>query len=137
MSLTWKRKEIENYLCSRATLLAYACEGAEDAAPGPLFSAAEAQKRAQAMDAAIAEIESALEKLGKGSPWDKETKVSDDFLDPLFRAYFKKLRLPNLMAKSNFYELARHVPLEEVDVEIEEKLDAIVATAHSATPRKE
>lgn len=89
------------------------------------------------MQEAIKEIETALEKLNKGSPWDEDTKVSDDFLDPLFRAYFQKLELPNLMAKKNFYELARHVPSEEIDHEIKEKLDAIVETADSARPRED
>ncbi len=79
------------------------------------------------MRASIAEIETALESLGKGSPWDGNTKVSDDFLDPLFRAYFKKLELPNLMAKKDFYELAYCVPHEDLDQEIRQKLDAIAA----------
>ncbi|HID21615.1 MAG TPA: hypothetical protein EYP14_04355 [Planctomycetaceae bacterium] len=86
------------------------------------------------MNEAVTEIEEALERLGKGSPWGGDMKVSDDFLDPVFRTYFQKLRLPNLMAKKNFYELVRYVPDDEIDVEIREKLDAIVATASSAKP---
>ncbi len=39
------------------------------------------------------EVKQALETLGKGSPWDINTKVSDDFLKPLFEKYFKKLGL--------------------------------------------
>lgn len=77
--LIWTRREIENYLCSQATLEAYATASA----PGPLFGQAEA-----AMREAIEEITSALDRLGRGSPWDADTKVNDDFLDPLFRAYF-------------------------------------------------
>jgi len=132
--LIWSRREIESYLCTRETLVAYARSSAEDVAPGPLFTSAEMERRAQAMNEAVTEIEEALERLGKGSPWGGDMKVSDDFLDPVFRTYFQKLRLPNLMAKKNFYELVRYVPDDEIDVEIREKLDAIVATASSAKP---
>ena len=132
--LTWKRREIESYVCSQATLEAYASAAAEKAAPGPLFEEAEADKRLAAMHEAIAEIESALRTLGKGSPWDPDIKASDDFLVPLFETYFEKLGLPNLMAKKNFYELAEHVPRSEIDPEIVEKLDAVARVAVSAAP---
>ncbi len=77
------------------------------------------------MKTSITEIETAMERLDRGSPWDSGTKVSDDFLTPLFKAYFDKLDLPNLMAKKNFYELAEYVPEDEFDYEIREKLDSI------------
>ena len=135
--LIWKRREIENYICSRATLEAYASASASDAAPGPLFAAAEVEKRQNAMSQAIEEVESALKTLGKGSPWSADIKASDDFLVPLFETYFEKLGLPNLMAKKNFYELAEHVPDREIDPEISEKLDAIAQVSESATPAEE
>jgi len=86
------------------------------------------------MRESIAELEAALKTLGKGSPWDADTKVSDDFLAPLFENYFKKLGIPNLMAKKNFYELAFFVALDQVDPEIREKLDVIVKVADLAKP---
>jgi hypothetical protein len=131
IGLTWRKREIENYFCTRRTLEAYATQSAADAAAGPLFSEAEAQRRLTAMQESIAELEAALKTLGKGSAWDSGTKVSDDFLTPLFQNYFKKLSIPNLMSKRNFYELAFLVPLDEIDPEIREKLDAIVAVAES------
>ena len=130
--LLWERREIENYLCSRATLEGYAAASAAEAVPGPLFTVSEAHRRLEAMREAIAEIESALTTLGKGSPWDPNLKTSDEFLVPLFESYFGKLGLPNLMAKKNFYELAEHVPAEEIDLEIREKLDAIAKVAELA-----
>ena len=134
--LMWTRREIENYLCSRSTLEAYATESAQGDVPGPLFTESEADTRLNAMREAIEEISSALHKLRRGSPWDIDTKVSDDFLDPLFRAYFDKLGLPNLMAKKNFYELAEYVPEHEIDDEIRAKLDAIVTVASRAEPER-
>ena len=131
--LVWKRREVENYVCSRATLETYATASAPEEAEGPLFTAAEADRRLGAMRDAIDRIESALGALRKGSPWDPDVKASDEFLTPLFEAYFDQLDLPNLMAKKNFHELVEHVPNDEIDREIGEKLDAIVRVAESAT----
>lgn len=131
---TWRKREIENYFCSPEVLEASARYGAETSVAGPLFSEAEVKARVQAMREAIQETEAALATLGKGSPWDQDTKVSDDFLTPLFKNYFKKLQLPNLLEKKNFHELARFVAPEHLDPEIKEKLDAIVQVACSAQP---
>ena len=130
----WKRREIENYLCSRSTLEAYATASAPETELGPLFTAAEAGRRLDAMRQAIDQIESALNALGKDSPWSDDIKVSDEFLKPLFRAYFEKLGLQSLITKKNFYELVEHVPVAEIDAEIREKLDAIVRVAEGSTP---
>ena len=132
--LFWKRREIENYICSEATLEEYARATAAKDTPGPLFTPFEVEKRLKAMREAIQEIRTATETLGKESPWSDDAKVSDDFLTPLFRTYFGKLDMPNLMNKKNFYELAEHVPEEDIDSEIAEKLDAIARVAESATP---
>lgn len=132
--LVWNRREIENYLCTRSTLEAYAGATAAMAEPRPLFARLEVDDRLMAMDEAVGEVSRALETLGKGSPWGNDLKVSDEFLTPLFKAYFDKLDLPNLMSKKNFYELAGYVPEEEIDPEIGEKLDAIAEVAASARP---
>ena len=93
-----------------------------------------ALRRVGAMREAIDEVASALERLGRGPPWDPGTKASDDFLAPLFRTSFGKLGLPeDLMTKKSFCELAEHVPPDELDPEVGEKLDAIAAVAASAT----
>ncbi len=130
--LVWRRREIESYLCSPATLEVYARASAAADAPGPLFAEVEKERRVTAMRESIQEIAGALDRLGRGSPWNGEMKVSDDFLIPLFREYYRKLGLSNLMAKKSFHELAEHVPLEEIDPEVREKLDAIAAVAATA-----
>ncbi|MGB2642414.1 MAG: AAA family ATPase [Candidatus Acidiferrum sp.] len=131
----WQRREIENYLCSPRVLLSYAEQSAIVETAGPLFSAAHVLERTQAMEASIAEVETAMRTLRKGSPWSPDTKVTDDFLDPLFEIYFKKLKLPNLMRKTDYHELARLVPKDAVDKEIAEVLDRIVLTAKRAKPK--
>ena len=133
--LSWKRREIENYLCSQQTLEAYVQASVdEDFRSQPLFTASELDRRLSAMREAIGEVRTAMETLGRGSPWSEDAKVSDDFLTPLFQRYFQKLGLPNLMNKKDFYELADHVPEDELDPEITEKLDAIAQTAAEAQP---
>jgi len=133
--LQWRKREIENYLCTRATPEAYVEASTRTDFPEPLFVPTETSKRMDAMRESIDEITRAMETLGTGSPWDADTRVSGDFLTPLFRAYSRKLGVPDLMARKSFYELAEHVPEGEIDPEIREKLDAIVRTANSATPR--
>lgn len=128
----WRKREIENYMCLPETLEEYARAGAATVSPGSLFDAAESERRVNAMRDAMGEISRALEKLGKGSPWDPDTKVSDEFLDPLFKDYFDRLKLPNIMAKKNFHVLADFVPREKLDAEIMEKLAALVRVARSA-----
>ena len=133
----WKRREIENYLCTRAALEAYAISSAEEATSGPLFAEPEQERRLLAMREAIHEIESALDSLGKPSPWGADLKVSTEFLGPLFTAYFSKLGLPNLMPKGNFHQLVGHLRPAAIDPEVSEKLDAIVRVAEGATLRQD
>ena len=133
----WTKREIENYLCYPEVLEAYAIASGLDSLPGPLFEAAHAESRRKVMRETIAEMTNAMETLGRGSPWDKDTKVSDDFLIPLFRKFFKKLGHYNVMDKKNFHELARFVPKDKIDPEVKEKLDAIVTVAKTAKPRND
>ncbi len=109
----WKRREIENYLCKKEVLMAWAESAGEPQIDLPLF----ATTWRTIMEETIAEIEQALETLDKGSPWAPNTKVSDDFLDPLFVAFYKKLNTPNLMRKTNYHTLVRYVLREQIDPE--------------------
>jgi hypothetical protein len=89
------------------------------------------------MDECIAEIEAALAALNKPSPWGPDIKASDEFLDPLFKRFYERLGLPNLMRKTDYHALAPFVPADALDREIREKLDLIAETAAQARPRKE
>jgi len=132
-SMMWRKREIENYLCTESVLLAYA--RGDDA--GDLFSKAEADNRIGVMKSCIAELSDALQKLKGTTPWSPDIKASDEFLDRLFENYFQKLGLPNQMRKSNYHVLARYVRKEDIDPEVVEKLDAIVEVAKRAKPAEE
>jgi predicted ATPase len=127
---TWRRREIENYLCQEATLLAWA-EAQGRAAAGDLFAA----PWREAMESAVQEIRQALTALGKPAPESPDLKASDDFLDPLFRKFYEGLALPNLMRKTDYHTLAPYVPANALDAEVREKLDAIAAGAARAQRR--
>lgn len=125
----WQRREIENYLCQRDTLLAWA-EDQGRRQTGELFGAA----WRDVMAAAIQEITTALAALGKPDPWGPDVKASDDFLDPLFRKFYAELGLPNLMRKTDYHTLAPHVDPSAIGPEVVDVLDAIAAVAARATP---
>ncbi len=129
---TWRRREIENYVCQPETLENFAVGRPPLQELGPLFQKPEAERRLKAMQEAIDEVLKALETLRRPSPWGPDLKVSEEFLEPVFDKYYKSLGLPNLMAKKDFYELAQFVPREKLDPEIGEKLDAIATVAAAA-----
>ena len=120
---TWHRREIENYLCHKEVLIAWARDEAKKQIGGSLF----APLWAKTMDEAISEI-------GDGSSWSPDTKVSTDFLEPLFETFFQKLGLDNLMRKTNYHRLVHYVPRDAIDPEVSEVLDRILEVAEQAVP---
>jgi len=128
----WQKREIENYLCQESVLLAYARHDP----PDDLFGRAEAGRREQLMRECIQEVTAALQTLGRPAPWSADVKASDDFLNPLFDRFFRKLDLPNLLQKTNYHVLASLVSAEQIDPEVIAKLDGILAVAEKAKPKE-
>lgn len=134
----WKRREIENYICTQDTLLSYAEALAEDMAPGPLFASEGRKKRQQIMKECIKGRVPPDALINPSDPWWVDIKASNDFLDILFETFFKKLGLPpNLMRKTDYHVLARHVPKDQIDSEVSEVLNFIVEVAEKAKPLQE
>jgi len=129
VGIVWNKREIESYICYRDTLKEFARTIDERDRIGPIFDDVEATKRINFMEESIVEVEKALSILDKGSPWDGEMKVSDDFLPQVFKKYYKKLGLPNIMSKSNYHKLVRYISTELIDSEISDKLKKIVEIA--------
>lgn len=132
VQLCWQRREIENYLCQRETLLAWA-KAMGSRQHGELFESV----WQQVMEDSITEIAQALAALGKADPWGADIKASDDFLNPVFRMFFEKLKLPNLMAKTDYHTLVPFVPRERIDPEVSQILDRIAEVASSAMRAEE
>lgn len=129
--MMWRRREIENYIYSRASLLEYARQGRYS----DLFEHAAAGQRAETMEQSIEEMTGALRVQRKPDAWSPDIKATDDFLDPLFANYFDKLGLAELFRKSDYHELAEFISKDDLDSEVSEKLDAIVEVASEAAPK--
>lgn len=131
--MMWQRREIENYLCQQEVLVAYARHDQ----PDDLFGRAEGARREQVMSECIAEVTAALATLSRPSPWSDDIKASDEFLDPVFERFFKKLGLLNLLRKTDYHVLAGLVTKDKLAAEVTTKLDAILAVARKARPNEE
>jgi len=132
--IMWNRREIENYLCYPEVLLTYATASAQKDQPGPLFAAAEAHKRQAIMQDCINDLVLPVALRNRDDRWWSDVKASDEFLDRLFDAFFKRLGLPNLMRKTDYHVLAELVPEGLIGPEVIEKLDSIVKVAQDARP---
>jgi energy-coupling factor transporter ATP-binding protein EcfA2 len=128
--IMWRSREIESYLCTREVLLGYARQfgGAQS---GELFATPYEATMAEAID----EVSAALRTLGRPDPFGPDIKASDDFFDPVFRAFFSKLGLPPAtMRKTDFHTLAPLLAPAAIAREVVEKLDAILGVARKARP---
>jgi hypothetical protein len=132
VEVMWSRCEIENYLCTREALLAWARDQGEANGGGPLF----APEWVATMERAIEEVKAALKTLGKESPWSPDSKVSDDFLDSLFGKFYNMLGLPNHFHKTSYHVLAGYVDKNQIDSQVVEVLDKIVEVSERASPRQ-
>lgn len=127
----WQKREIENYIVpNKQVLIEWARAEADEQPEVSLFSAL----WAFTIEETITEIESAFTTLGKGTPWSPKTKVSDDFLDPLFKTFFEKLKITNLMRKTNYHTLVQYLSTDQIDPEVTEVLDSILEVAKKAVP---
>ena len=128
--MRWQRREVENYVAQVDVLLAYARHDESN----DLFSQAEADAREKLMRELIQDRIPPIAFRDPTDRWWAETKATDSFLDPLFETYFKRLGLPNLLRKTDYHVLARLVPVERIESEVVEKLDAILALSAKAHP---
>jgi ABC-type arginine transport system ATPase subunit len=122
--LTWRQRELENYLCRREVLLEFAQSEGERHG-GTLFAPIWRSR----MEECIDEIERAIDTLDGPSPWGPDIKATDEFLDRVFSRFYKRLNSPALIRKTDYHRLAEFLKVEDIDPEIREKLDAIVDAA--------
>ena len=115
---SWEKREIENYLYSRDSLMRWVQDEL------PLF--------AHIMGDAISEVENARRVLGQSSPWDGHARVSDEFLSPLFRSFYEKTGMSGLISKSDYHFLVAYLEPAEIDAEVVDVLDAIANMASEA-----
>lgn len=131
----WMRNEIENYLCQPETLLAFAADAGMAQAGGPLLAEGEAQAHKDVMQVCIRDLVPPIALRDPQDSWWTDEKASDRFLNKLFQEFYRRLELPNLMAKTDYHKLVQYVPAGQIDPEITRVLDQIVEVADQAKPR--
>ncbi len=127
----WRRREIENYLVTPDSLRRFVLL---DLATDDLFAKAERERRLDALNACIEELETALRVARRPEPWGSDVKVTDDFLDPLFENYFQRLGTPQQIYKRDYHGLADAIAIEDIDPEVPDRLDDLRQVASSARP---
>lgn len=127
----WSRREIENYLVTPASLRGFVVQGLRE---NDLLELAERQNRLDKLEGSLAEITHALGITNKPDPWGPDIKVTDDFLDPLFKLYYEQLGIPQQTYKRDYHGLADAIPISELDPEVTSVLDGIFDVAARAAP---
>ncbi len=127
----WSQREIENYLVTPASLRAFVVQGLRS---DDLIDEVERAHRLEVLEASEAELVNGLRLFNKPDPWGPDIKVTDDFLDPLFKRYHEQMGTPQQIFKRDYHGLADAIPLDEIDPEVSAVLDALLSVAQSAQP---
>lgn len=127
----WSRREIENYLVTPASLRAFVQAGLRE---DDLIEQAERKNRLEKLEASLTAITHALSITNKPDPWGPDIKVTDDFLDPLFKLYYERLGIPQQTFKRDYHGLADAIPIDEIVPEVSTVLDALLEVANRAAP---
>lgn len=127
----WSRREIENYLVTPASLRAFVQLGLRS---DDLVDEAERKTRLEVLETCVKEITDALRLTNRPDPWGPDIKVTDEFLDPLFKLFYQRLGIPQQIFKREYHGLADSIPREEIPEEVSQMLDAIKEIADKAKP---
>lgn len=127
----WTRREIENYLVTPASLRAFVQMGLRS---DDLIEEAERRNRLAILATCVGELVNALRLTNKPDPWGPDIKVTDDFLDPLFKLFYERLGTPQRIFKRDYHGLADAIPTEEIAPEVAQMLDGILEAANRAKP---
>jgi hypothetical protein len=81
------------------------------------------------------EMVAALKVTRRPDPWGPDIKVTDEFLDPLFENYYRRLGTPQQTYKRDYHALADAIALAQIDPEVIQMLEAIALVARNAKPK--
>ena len=127
----WNKREIENYLVTPERLRGFVQLGLDAA---DLIEAAERKNRLEILDTCLNEIVNALKLTKEADPWGADIKVTDKFLDPLFKLFYERLGTPQRIFKRDYHGLADTIPVDQIDSEVIAIMDLILEIASQATP---
>lgn len=127
----WLQREIENYLVTPDSLKAFVQLGLRS---DDLIEQAEGANRLVVLNTCVEEIVNALKLTNKPDPWGADIKVTDEFLDPLFKLYFERLGIPQQTFKRDYHGLADVVAVARLPEEVIGVLDDLFSIASKARP---
>ncbi|PWR75534.1 AAA family ATPase [Methanospirillum stamsii] len=113
--ISWKKREIENYFAIPEVIVRF-LENKPDPAT---------QQMVNMMKECLTDAIPPRAMRDRKDRWWTETKMSDDFLDPLWADFFERSGQKVLINKGGYYEIAQYLYPDEIDPEIIEKLDKI------------
>jgi hypothetical protein len=117
--LSWMKRDIENYFAYPDVIVRY-LKNRPDPATDDMITL---------MTECLVDAIPPRAYRDRNDRWWSETKMSDDFLEPLFADFFKKSGQKVLLNKGGYYEIARYIHPEEIEPEVIEKLDIIYTIA--------
>jgi predicted ATPase len=121
--ICWQKRELENYFASPNLLLKHAGLLQEEY---PQFAQ---QQLVKAMDQAIADYTLPVYLKNPDDDWWNTAKLSDDWLDKIFPAFYRQLGVgTGINFKKNYYQLISLMDKKDIPAEVSEKLDVIYAT---------
>lgn len=91
-----------------------------------------AENRTEKLNSALDKIKEALRVTNKPDPWGPDIKITDDFLDPLFKLYYENLGTPQQIFKRDYHSLADVIPIAEITPEVSAVLESILEVAQRA-----
>ena len=112
----WEKREIENYFAFPEVIERWANSLGEPT----LFT-----NYTEIMKGCINDNTTPANLKNRQSNWWNDTKMSNDYLPTIFNCFFQKLGQPNSFNKGRYYELIDFLLMDEIDPEIEEKLNFI------------
>lgn len=136
----WPRREIENYLLPTVTLLRYAeqtgsasVRASSNVTPGTtLFEEPEGKRWQDVMRRAVENLTPPVALHNPEHQFWSDTKISDNFLKPLFDRFYSEMGIPILLRKKSYYRLVSYLSPSEVHGDVVEVLDGIAKGAARA-----
>jgi ABC-type cobalamin/Fe3+-siderophores transport system ATPase subunit len=116
-----KKRELENYFARPNILLKHA------QLLGHKYGSHSSNQLKEIMQECINECTLPINLRNLSSEWWDNAKLSTDWLDLIFSEFYKKIGIPVDFRKRDYYELIKLLDKEEVDAEIVECLDLILA----------
>jgi predicted ATPase len=118
--ICWERRELENYFASPGLLMKYAQLLKREYPHFPQ------QQLKQAMQQAISDYTLPAYLKNPDDEWWNTAKLSDDWLDKIFPAFYRQLGVnAGVNFKKNYYRLISLMDKKDIPAEVSEKLDAI------------